>query len=167
VVLTALVLAGLPTDRFLFEGFLPARGAARRARLLELAPLDATLVLFESPRRLLETLDDVAALLPSRPVVVARELTKLHEEVRRGTAAELAAACRAGEAPRGEIVLLIGAEPDGAAGEPPADTGARLEALLATLSLKEAVAQVAAETGLPRRQVYARALALTRGEPGP
>lgn len=160
-VLTALVLGGLPTDRFLFEGFLPPRSAARRARLTELQGVAATIVLFESPRRLVETLDDIAVVMPHRPLAVARELTKLHEQIHRGTAADLATHFRASD-PRGEIVLLIGAEPAKAIPGDGADPGPRLTTLLTQVSLKEAVAQVAAETGLPRRTVYARALALTR-----
>lgn len=161
-VLAALVVAGLPTDRFFFEGFLPPRGAARRARLTELGAIAATIVLFESPRRLAETLQDAAAMLGPRPAAVARELTKLHETVRRGTLVELAALYEAGETARGEIVLLIGAgEPAGSAQAEDA-VDAALKAALATLSLKEAVAQVSASSGQPRRKVYARALELTR-----
>ncbi|MCX7323681.1 MAG: 16S rRNA (cytidine(1402)-2'-O)-methyltransferase [Hyphomicrobiales bacterium] len=162
-VLAALVVAGLPTDRFFFEGFLPPRTAARRARLAELGAIPATLVLFESPRRLAEMLADAAAMLGARPAAVARELTKLHETVRRGTLPDLARLYAEGEMARGEIVVLIGASD----GLPAAGSGdlvdAKLKAALATLSLKEAVAQVSADTGLPRRRIYARALELTRG----
>jgi 16S rRNA (cytidine1402-2'-O)-methyltransferase len=160
-VLAALVVAGLPTDRFFFEGFLPPKTAARRARLTALAAIPGTLVLFESPRRLAEMLADAAAMLGARPAAVARELTKLHETVRRGALPELAALYAAGETARGEIVVLIG---QGEAGEPPAEDvlDGRLRAALAELSLKEAVARVAADTGQPRRKVYARALELTR-----
>ncbi len=160
-VLAALVVAGLPTDRFFFEGFLPPRTAARRARLRQLAGIPGTLVLFESPRRLAETLADAAAMLGPRPAAVARELTKLHETVRRAPLPELAAHYAGAEAARGEIVVLIG--PGGAdegAGDDLIDV--RLRAAIAELSLKEAVARVAAETGQPRRKVYARALELTR-----
>jgi 16S rRNA (cytidine1402-2'-O)-methyltransferase len=161
-VLAALVVAGLPTDRFFFEGFLPPRTAARRARLAELGAIRATLVLFESPRRLAEMLADAAAMLGARPAAVARELTKLHETVRRGTLPDLSRLYAEGETARGEIVVLIGASD----GLPAAGSGdlvdAKLKAALATLSLKEAVAQVSADTGLPRRRIYARALELTR-----
>jgi 16S rRNA (cytidine1402-2'-O)-methyltransferase len=161
-VLAALVVAGLPTDRFFFEGFLPPKLAARRARLTELSAIPATLVLFESPRRLTEMLEDAAAMLGARPAAVARELTKRHETVHRATLPELAALYRAGETARGEIVVLIGAG-DGAAGATEDVVDGKLRQALMTTSLKEAVAQVAADTGLPRRKVYARALELTRG----
>lgn len=164
-VLAALVLAGLPTDRFFFEGFLPPKAAARRGRLTELAAIPGTLVFFESPRRLAEMLADAAAVLGERPAAVARELTKFHETVRRGTLAELAAHYDAEEEARGEIVVIIG--PPGAETLTAADDviDERLKAALATVSLKEAVAQVAAQTGQPRRKVYARALELTRETP--
>ena len=164
-VLAALVLAGLPTDRFFFEGFLPPKSAARRTRLTELATIPGTLVFFESPRRLAEMLADAAAVFGTRTGAVARELTKFHETVRRGTLPELAAHYETDEEARGEIVVIIG--PPGADELLP--TGdvidERLRAALVGLSLKEAVAQVAAETGQPRRKVYARALELTRGDP--
>jgi 16S rRNA (cytidine1402-2'-O)-methyltransferase len=159
-VMAALVVAGLPTDRFFFEGFLPPRTAARRARLTELAAIPGTIVLFESPRRLAEMLADAAAMLGPRPAAVARELTKLHETVRRGSLVELSRLYAEGETARGEIVVLIGA---GDAAEAAGDLmDDKLRAAMARLSLKEAVATVAAETGQPRRKVYARALELTR-----
>jgi 16S rRNA (cytidine1402-2'-O)-methyltransferase len=160
-VLAALVLAGLPTDRFFFEGFLPPRAAARRGRLTELAAIPGTLVFFESPRRLAEMLADAAAVLGPRPAAVARELTKFYENVRRGPLAELAAHYEA-EEPRGEIVVIIG--PPGAGALVPAEdvVDERLRTALQNVSLKEAVAQVAAQTGQPRRAIYARALELTR-----
>ncbi len=161
-VLAALVVAGLPTDRFFFEGFLPPRTAARRARLTELGTIPATLVLFESPRRLAEMLADAAAMLGGRPAAVARELTKMHETVRRGTLTELAKMYADGETARGEIVVLIGAS-DGAHSADTEDlVDAKLKGALGAMSLKEAVAKVTADTGLPRRKVYARALELTR-----
>ena len=161
-VLAGLVLAGLPSDRFFFEGFLPPKTAARRARLTELAQVPGSLVFFESPRRLAETLADAAAMLGSREGAVARELTKLHEEVRRGTLPELAAHYGEAGAPRGEIVLLIGPASEAGAGQGGDVIDDALRAALAQVSLKEAVAQVAASTGQPRRKVYARALELTR-----
>jgi 16S rRNA (cytidine1402-2'-O)-methyltransferase len=164
-VLAALVLAGLPTDRFFFEGFLPPKAAARRGRLTELAAIPGTLVFFESPRRLAEMLSDAAAVLGERTGAVARELTKFYETVRRGPLSMLAAHYEGEEEARGEIVVVIGppgAETETAAGDA---IGERLRIALAELSLKEAVAQVAAETGQPRRKVYARALELTRETP--
>jgi 16S rRNA (cytidine1402-2'-O)-methyltransferase len=161
-VLAALVLAGLPTDRFFFEGFLPPKSAARRGRLTELAAIPGTLVFFESPRRLAEMLGDAALVLGARPAAVARELTKYYENVRRGPLAELAAHYEADEEARGEIVVIIG--PPGADALTPAGDviDERLRVALAQVSLKEAVAQVSAETGQPRRKIYARALELTR-----
>jgi 16S rRNA (cytidine1402-2'-O)-methyltransferase len=160
--LAALVLAGLPTDRFFFEGFLPPKAAARRGRLTELAAIPGTLVFFESPRRLAEMLGDAAAVLGARPAAVARELTKFYENVRRGTLAELAAHYETDEEARGEIVVIIG-PPRADELTPAGDViDERLRAALALVSLKEAVAQVAAETGQPRRKIYARALELTR-----
>ncbi|SDR06633.1 16S rRNA (cytidine1402-2'-O)-methyltransferase [Rhizobiales bacterium GAS113] len=161
-VLAALMVAGLPTDRFFFEGFLPQKQAARRARLTEMAAIPGTLVIFESPRRLAGMLADAAAVLGERQAAVTRELTKLYEEVRRGTLSELAQAYAREDTPKGEIVVLIGTAGDQAARKPAADS---LDELIAQAlqghSLKEAVARVAADTGLPRRQVYARALELS------
>lgn len=159
-VLAALALAGLPTDQFLFGGFLPPKQAARRARIDELARIPATLVLFETGPRLEATLADLAAGLGPREAALCRELTKLHEEVRRGDLAALAQDSSAGET-RGEFVLVIG--PPQAAEQPGGDDAAALlrEALL-RLSLKDAVAEVAAATGLPRREVYQQALALAK-----
>ena len=164
-VLAAQVLAGLPTDRFFFEGFLPPKPGGRRTRLTELAAIPGTLVFFESPRRLAEMLADAAAVLGARPGAVARELTKFYETVRRGTLPELAAHYENEEEARGEIVVIIG--PPGAADLVTSDEAIdeRLRTAMASVSLKEAVAQVAAETGQPRRKVYARALELTRDGP--
>jgi 16S rRNA (cytidine1402-2'-O)-methyltransferase len=159
--LMALTVAGLPTDRFFFEGFLPARETARRSRIAELARIPASLVLFESGPRLAATLADLAAGFGVRAAAIARELTKLHEEVRRGDLASLAADYAAGAETRGEIVIVI-APP---APEQPgaADIDALLRAALARTSVKDAVAEVAAVTGEPRRAIYSRALELTKG----
>jgi 16S rRNA (cytidine1402-2'-O)-methyltransferase len=157
--LAALCVSGLPTDRFFFEGFLPARSAARRERINALANVPGTLVLYEAPSRLAETLADLAIELGARPAAVARELTKLHEEVRRGTLDALAAEFAAGETPRGEIVIVVGPPERREAVDDDA-LDADIQAALATLSVKDAAAAVAAKHGLPRRQVYARALAL-------
>ena len=157
--LAALCVAALPTDRFFFEGFLPPRSAARRLRINALAAIPGTLVLYEGPSRVAETLADLAAELGPRPAAVARELTKLHEEVRRGTLDTLAAEYAAEAAPRGEIVIVVGPPaPREAVDERTLDEA--LRTALATLSVKDAAAAVAATHGLPRRQVYARALAL-------
>ncbi len=162
-VLAALVVAGLPTDRFFFEGFLPHKSGPRRARLAELASVPGTLVFFESPRRIAETLTDAAAVLGPRPAAIARELTKLYETVRRDRLDALAAALAAEEPPRGEIVLLVAPPDAGAAEQAEVDLDARLMEALSTYSLKDAASVVAAATGQPRRQVYARALQLTAG----
>ena len=159
--LAALAVAGLPTDRFLFAGFPPPRSAARRRALAELAAVPGTLVFYESPRRLAASLADMAATLGAdRPAAVCRELTKRFEETRRGTLGALAAEYAAAPEPRGEVVVLVG---------PPAAQAASGEALDAALaaalpgrSVRDAAEAVAAELGLPRRQVYARALALGR-----
>jgi 16S rRNA (cytidine1402-2'-O)-methyltransferase len=159
----ALVLSGLPPQPFLFQGFAPPRQAGRRAhyaalRALERGGLAATLIWHEAPHRLAEALADLAAAFGDRPAAVARELTKRFEEVRRGTVAELAAHYAA-EPARGEITLLLGPAPaEAPSGE--AELDARLRAALATLSVREAAALVAGATGLPRRAVYARALAI-------
>ncbi|WP_081629356.1 16S rRNA (cytidine(1402)-2'-O)-methyltransferase [Methylopila sp. M107] len=161
-VLTALVLSGLPTDRFFFEGFLPSKQQARAGRIAEIARLPATLVLFETGPRVAAALADLAAGLGGRPAALARELTKRFEEVRRGTLPELAAALGSEPAPKGEIVLVIGPPPEEAA-PLETDLDAALAAALARGSVKDAVAEVSASTGAPRREVYARALALTKG----
>jgi 16S rRNA (cytidine1402-2'-O)-methyltransferase len=157
--LAALCVAGLPTDRFFFEGFLPPRSAARRERINALAAIPGTLVFYEAPSRLAATLDDLALELGPRPAAVARELTKLHEEVRRGPLDALAADYAAAGEPKGEIVILVGAALAREAVSEDALNVEIVEALL-TLSVKDAAAAVAARHGLPRRQVYARALAI-------
>ena len=159
-VLAALVVAGLPTDRFFFEGFLPSKSAARRARLAELATVPGTLVFFESARRVAETLEDCAAVLGTREAAVARELTKHFESVRRGPLPELAREIAEGEPLRGEIVLLVGPPMEGAAEISEASIDDRIRAAMKTHSMKDAAAIVAGETGQPRRRVYARALQL-------
>ncbi|MGB6171682.1 MAG: SAM-dependent methyltransferase, partial [Xanthobacteraceae bacterium] len=160
-VMAALAVAGLPTDQFLFVGFLPPKEAARRTRIAELARIPATLVLFETGPRLAATLTDLAAGLGGqREAALCRELTKLHEEIRRGELTKLAEAY-ADQLPRGEIVLVIAPPP---ASEPvgAAETETMLRKALARVSLKDAVGEVADATGLPRREVYQRALALTK-----
>ena len=165
-VLAALVVAGLPTDRFFFEGFLPHKSGPRRARLAALADVPGTLVFFESPRRLAETLADCAAVLGPRDAAIARELTKLFESVRRGPLDELTKMLAAEDPPKGEIVLLVGPPAAGAAAISAADLDARIAAALATHSVKDAASVVSAETGQPRRQVYARALRLAAEKDG-
>jgi 16S rRNA (cytidine1402-2'-O)-methyltransferase len=164
--LAALSVAALPTDRFFFEGFLPPKKAARRARLRELASIDATLVLFESGNRIGEALTDLAELMAGRGAAICRELTKLHEEIVRGPLIELADNSGRLET-RGEFVLVIG--------PPPADAGAMsqdaldrlLREELARSSVKDAVAHTVELSGRPRREIYARALELARATSRP
>lgn len=164
-VLAALVAAGLPTDRFFFEGFLPPKSAARRERLAALAAIPATLVFFESPHRLVDMLRDALETLGDRTAAVARELTKLYETVRRGTLQELMSEFEAASRPKGEIVVLIGAAiASDKRNEATDELDGRLRLHLTHLSVKDAVAVAVEETGLPRRQVYARAVALAKGD---
>jgi 16S rRNA (cytidine1402-2'-O)-methyltransferase len=158
--LAALAVAGLPTDQFLFAGFLPAKAVARRTRIAELGRIPATLVLFETGPRLTATLADLSAGLGQREAAVCRELTKLHEEVRRGDLETLSQNC-AGSELRGEIVVVIGPPPP-AAEVSLSDADALLRQALARVSLKDAVGEVAEATGLPRRELYQRALKLVK-----
>jgi 16S rRNA (cytidine1402-2'-O)-methyltransferase len=160
-VLTALTVAALPTDRFFFEGFLPSKQTARRNRLAELARIDATLVMFESGSRVQETLHDLRDAMGQRDAAICRELTKLHEDVRRATLSELASEADSLET-RGEFVLVVS--------PPPADANIMdevaldeiLRSSLASGSVKDAVAHAVEISGRPRREIYARALALTK-----
>ena len=160
-VLAALTVAGIPTDRFHFAGFLPPKQAARRTRLAELSRIDATLVVFESGSRVQETVADLASLMGSREAAICRELTKLHEEVLRSTLSELAGRADQLET-RGEFVLVIG-PPDADAQAMSADSlDTLLRDALSRSSLKDAVAEGVALSGRPRREVYARALELAK-----
>lgn len=160
--LAALTVAGLPSDRFFFEGFLPAKPGQRQTRIAELAHIPASLLLFEAGPRLAAALADLAQGLGPREAAVCRELTKLHEEVRRGDLATLAAHYESAGEPRGEIVLVIA--PPVAESTDPTDLDALLRNALTRVSVKEAVAEVAMVTGQPRRDVYQRALALTKDD---
>jgi 16S rRNA (cytidine1402-2'-O)-methyltransferase len=159
-VLTALSVAGLPTDRFFFEGFLPPKQAARQKRIAALASIPATLVLFESGPRLADALADLAQGLGPRTAAVCRELTKLHEEVRRGDLATLARDYAQGAEMRGEIVIVLA--PPLPAETQSADIDAMLRQALTRVSLKDAVGEVALASGRPRREVYRRALDLAK-----
>ena len=161
--IAALVLSGLPSDRFLFAGFLDSRTTARRRELVELGAIRATLIFFESAQRLAASLGDMAAELGDRPAAVARELTKLYEEVRHGTLSELARHYEAAGPPKGEIVVVVG-PPLPAVAPSAEDLDARLVAALAHLSLRDAASEVAEALGLKRRDVYARALELSGSE---
>lgn len=159
--LTALQLSGLPCDRFLFAGFLPAKDGARRSALAELASVPATLVFYESPHRLPDSLAAMAAVLGPREAAVARELTKLYEEVRRGSLADLAAHYGAAGGPKGEVVVVVG-PPPAAARPSENEVDEQLRQALAGMSPRDAAQVVAAATGLPKRDVYARAIALAK-----
>lgn len=163
-VLMGLVLSGLPSDRFFFEGFLPNKSGERRRRARELEHVPASLVFFEAPHRIAETLVDLAAVYGERPAAVARELTKKFEQIRRGTLPELAAQYAGEPAPKGEIVLLVG-PPKAEAALDDAGIDRALEKALADHSQRDAVALVSAELGLPRKRVYARALRLAEQDP--
>jgi len=160
-VLTALTVSGLPTDRFFFEGFLPPKQAARQKRIAALANIHATLVLFEGGSRLASTLADLVVTLGPRPAAICRELTKLHEEVRYENLDVLARHYTNGAEIRGEFVVLVA---------PPAeeqradDIDTLLKRALTRVSVKDAVGEVAVATGRPRREVYQRALALTKDD---
>jgi 16S rRNA (cytidine1402-2'-O)-methyltransferase len=159
--LTGLVLSALPCDRFLFAGFLPPKSAARQRALRELGAARATLVFFETAPRLAAALADMAEILGERQAAVARELTKLFEEVRRGSLAELAAQYRVSGAPKGELVIVVGPAAPAAPMAVEEDAfDAALSAALATMSVKDASTAVAEATGQPRRIVYQRALLL-------
>jgi len=160
-VLAALAVAGLPTDRFFFDGFLPPKQQARRTRLAELARIDATLVLFESGGRVQDTLGDLAQIMAGREAAICRELTKLHEEISRATIAELAANASTLET-RGEFVLVIGPPADDADTMADDALDELLKEQLQRESVKDAVMYAVELSGRPRREVYARALALAR-----
>jgi 16S rRNA (cytidine1402-2'-O)-methyltransferase len=159
-VLTGLAVAGLPTDRFLFAGFPPPKTAGRRAMFEELKPVRATLVFFEGASRLGDSLKDMAAVFGARPAAVARELTKLYETVVRAPLDELAAN-PALQAPKGEVVVLVG--PGVEAGMSAAEAEAALAEAVQRLGPSEAASEVAKATGLPRRELYRRAVELKGG----
>jgi 16S rRNA (cytidine1402-2'-O)-methyltransferase len=164
-VLAALLVAALPTDRFFFEGFLPPKETARAKRIAALARVPATLVLFETGPRIAAALSDLTAGLGARAASVCREMTKLHEEVRRGDLATLAHHYADGAETRGEFVIVI-EPPDPDAGEA-LDIDALLQNAMERVSVKDAVGEVAAATGRSRREIYQRALDLTKDGNGP
>jgi 16S rRNA (cytidine1402-2'-O)-methyltransferase len=160
-VLAALTVSGLPTDRFFFEGFLPPKQAARQKRIAALSNIQATLVLFEGGSRLASTLADLAAILGPRTAAICRELTKLHEEVRYENLDALAQLYANGAETRGEIVVLVSPPTED---QRPDDIDALLKHALSRVSVKDAVGEVAVATGRPRREIYQRALALTKDD---
>jgi 16S rRNA (cytidine1402-2'-O)-methyltransferase len=157
-VLTALVLSALPPDAFLFAGFLPPRKTPRRRALARWAAVEATLIFYETPPRLAASLADMTEMLGNRAAAVARELTKLHEEVRRGRLADLAEYYQTQGPPRGEAVVVVG--PPQPLAPDRSEIDRRLRPALAGLGVRDAAAKIAAETGLPRADLYGRALAL-------
>lgn len=156
--ITAMAAAGLPTDRFLFVGFLPSKTTQRRAALQPLATIETTLIFFESPRRLAASLHDMQEVLGPRTAAVARELTKRYEEFRRGTLGDLISHYATADTPKGEIVVVVSPPEDSKNTEQ--DVDALLRQALTSMSVRDAAATVATATGRPRRSVYARALAL-------
>lgn len=163
--LTALILSGLPTDKFMFNGFLPTRRGARGRQLEQLRQVPASLIFQESPRRLAPSLDQMREVLGDRQAAVARELTKLHEEVRRGSLAELASHYAAAGPPLGEIVIVV-------APPAPSETTAQvlddlIRQMRPRLGLRDAASAIARQTGLPRRTVYARALEMEKDQSSP
>ena len=159
---TALSASGLPTDRFCFEGFLPAKAAARRKRLERLRTATATLIFYESPHRILDTLDDLLAVFgPDRPLVLARELTKTFETFLRGTVADVRERVRADpDQRRGEMVLLLGGAEEADSDSATIDPERLLAILLEALPVKQAAALAARITGGKKNQLYRQALAL-------
>ncbi len=163
--LAALTVAGLPTDRFLFAGFLPPKATARRTAIAELKSVRATLVFYESGPRLPATIGDLAAILGPREAAVARELTKMHERVRRMNLDELAQHYRRrapDDMPKGEIAIVVAPPDDSPHTIADDELVAMLRDALGRLPLKSAVEEVVVGTGLPRNAIYRRALALKR-----
>jgi 16S rRNA (cytidine1402-2'-O)-methyltransferase len=160
--LAALSVAGLPTDAFFFAGFLPTKAAARRKRIAELKDIPSTLVFFEAPSRVAETLADLTVELGARPAAIARELTKLHEEVRRAQLDDLAESVK-GETIKGEVAIVVG--PPQKQKITDADITVQLQTALADTSLRDASKAIAEALGVPRTRVYDLGLRLTRGDP--
>ena len=158
--LAALVSAGVPTDRFFFEGFLPPKPGQRKNRLTELVSIPATLIFYETGPRLAESLSDLSTILGARGGAVCREMTKTYEEVRRGMLAELALHYKDAAEPKGEIVIVVGPPDPDAEKISDQEIDAMLASALKKFSVRDASNLIAAETGLPKRDIYKRALAL-------
>ncbi len=157
--MAALVAAGLPSDRFFFGGFLPNKSAARRSILIEFLSLKSTLIFFESPNRIVDSLSDMKAVLGDRDAVLARELTKKFEQIRRGSLSDLISSCEE-VPPKGEIVVLIG-PPAAPQIWSPAEVDAALKQKLPELGAKRASAEIANSSGWAKRNVYQRAILLS------
>ena len=160
--LAAVVTAGIATDRILFAGFLPNKSSARREAISEFKTLSATLTFYESAQRLADTLADMNAVLGPRQAAVCRELTKLHEEIRRGPLDELAAAYADEPTPKGEVVVVVAGAEKTVAEVSPAEIDAALQDAMAKLSVRDAAALVAEQLNQPRRAVYSRAIELAK-----
>lgn len=158
-VLTALALSGLPTDRFTFLGFLPTKSGERRKLLGEFMAVKTTLIAFESPHRIVEALVDVASVLDNRRVAVTRELTKLHEEVLRGTATEVHDVLAARASVKGEITLVIAPPEQNSLQPSDEDIEAAIGTALQSMPAAKAAAEVARRFALPKKDIYARILA--------
>lgn len=157
--MAALVAAGLPSDRFMFAGFLPSKTASRRSSLFELAPIKSTLIFFESPNRIVDSLSDMRTVLGDRNAVIARELTKKYEELRRGTLSQLVDSCQQ-TPPKGEIVVLVAA-PSKPELWSPEEVDAALKERLSKIGAKRASTEVAELSGWAKRNVYQRAILLS------
>ena len=162
-VLTGLALSGLPTDRFLYAGFVPQKQGERRRLFEEFAKLKATLIFFESPHRIIETLHDLAMALPGRAVAVTRELTKLHEEVLRGTASAIAEQLAARASVKGEITLLVGPPPQEDEAVSDEDLDEAITQALASMPASKAASELAKRFNLNRQDIYQRILARKDG----
>lgn len=158
----ALTLSGLPSDRFTFQGFVPPKQKAARTALTQSRSLDMTQIWFETPKRLAATLQLMADIYGDRYCVVARELTKLHETLYRGTLPELATVFSEGDAPKGELVLVIEGADKNDSRMSPDDVRAQLEQRLKTTSLRDAVQEMELLSGLPRKQIYQLALEISK-----
>lgn len=165
-VLAGLTLSALPSDRFMFLGFLPAKSGERQRLFAELAGLRTTLVFFESPHRVVETLAEMADGLPSRSFAVARELTKLHEEVIRGTATEIGETFAARASVKGEIVIMAGPPGETAHAASDDDVGTAILEALQTMPASKAAAEVAKRFGIAKKDIYERILVLKGGHDG-
>ena len=155
-VLTGLALSGLPTDRFAFLGFLPTKSGERKKLLTEFMTVKATLIAFESPHRIVDSLIDVAATLGNRKVAVTRELTKLHEEVLRGTASEVQGILASRPSVKGEITLVIAPPEQGASQASDETIEAAIDEALVTMPAAKAAADIAKRFDLPKKDIYAR-----------
>jgi 16S rRNA (cytidine1402-2'-O)-methyltransferase len=164
---SALVVSGLPPDRFVFEGWLPRKAAERRRRIEALRSDARTIIFFVSPHRAPRALRDLAEVLGARPAALVRELTKMHEEVIRSTLPDLAARFER-EPPRGEVVLVVGGAPRSHEAPDPPDLARRAHALMRTgTDRKEALTAVARESGVPRRAVFDALVEYSEDDPSP